>query len=154
MQLEIVNGDLLDQDVDVIVNAWNRNIIPWWLLLPQGVSGAIKKRGGYGPFRELAKLGPIPLGGAVITEAGKLPFKSIIHVAGISMWWRSSEQSIRDSVRNAISLAAEHNFQSIAMPLIGAGTGGGSSEDVLAMIESELAICDFDGLVRIVRFQR
>jgi len=63
MQLEIVNGDLLDQDVDVIVNAWNRNIIPWWLLLPQGVSGAIKKRGGYGPFRELAKLGPIPLGG-------------------------------------------------------------------------------------------
>ena len=46
MQLQTVDGDLLDQDVDVIVNAWNRNIIPWWLLLPQGVSGAIKKRGG------------------------------------------------------------------------------------------------------------
>jgi hypothetical protein len=30
----VVEGDLLDQDVDVIVNAWNRNIIPWWLLLP------------------------------------------------------------------------------------------------------------------------
>jgi hypothetical protein len=40
-KLEVVQGDLLDQDVDVIVNAWNRNIIPWWLLLPQGVSGAI-----------------------------------------------------------------------------------------------------------------
>jgi O-acetyl-ADP-ribose deacetylase (regulator of RNase III) len=77
MELQIVDGDLLDQDVDVIVNAWNRNIIPWWLLLPQGVSGAIKKRGGYAPFRELGKLGPIPLGGAVITGAGKLPFKSI-----------------------------------------------------------------------------
>jgi O-acetyl-ADP-ribose deacetylase (regulator of RNase III) len=62
MEIEIVNGDLLDQDVDVIVNAWNRNIIPWWLLLPQGVSGAIKKRGGYAPFRELGKHGPIPLG--------------------------------------------------------------------------------------------
>ena len=86
MQLQTVDGDLLDQDVDVIVNAWNRNIIPWWLLLPQGVSGAIKKRGGYAPFRELGKLGPIPLGGAVITGAGTLPFKSIIHVAGISMW--------------------------------------------------------------------
>jgi hypothetical protein len=36
------DGDLLDQPVDVTVNAWNRNIIPWWLLLPQGVSGAIK----------------------------------------------------------------------------------------------------------------
>lgn len=65
--LQIVEGDLLDQDVDVIVNAWNRNIVPWWLLLPQGVSGAIKKRGGFAPFRELGKLGPIPLGGAVIT---------------------------------------------------------------------------------------
>ena len=84
MQLQTVDGDLLDQDVDVIVNAWNRNIIPWWLLLPQGVSGAIKKRGGHAPFRELGKLGPIPLGGAVITGAGKLPFKSIIHVAGIA----------------------------------------------------------------------
>jgi len=105
MQLQTVDGDLLDQDVDVIVNAWNRNIIPWWLLLPQGVSGAIKKRGGYAPFRELGKLGPIPLGGAVITGAGKLPFKSIIHVAGISMWWRSSELSIRDSTRNAVALA-------------------------------------------------
>ena len=96
MNLEIVDGDPLDQDVEVIVNAWNRNIIPWWLLLPQGVSGAIKKRGGYAPFRELGKLGPIPLGEAVITSAGKLPFKAIIHVAGISMWWRSSERSIRD----------------------------------------------------------
>ena len=52
MQLQTVHGDLLDQNVDVIVNAWNRNIIPWWLLLPQGESGAIKKRGGYAPFRE------------------------------------------------------------------------------------------------------
>ena len=45
MVVRVVHGDLLDQDVDVIVNAWNRNIIPWWLLIPQGVSGAIKKRG-------------------------------------------------------------------------------------------------------------
>ncbi len=52
-KIHVVEGDLLDQDVDVIVNAWNRNIIPWWLLLPQGVSGAIKKRGGTGPFKEL-----------------------------------------------------------------------------------------------------
>ncbi len=154
MQLQTVNGDLLDQDVDVIVNAWNRNIIPWWLLLPQGVSGAIKKRGGYAPFRELGKLGAIPLGGAVITGAGKLPFKSIIHVAGISMWWRSSERSIRDSTRNAIAIAAEHGFQSIALPLIGAGTGGGSTDDVLAMMLDELENCDFEGLVRIVRFRR
>lgn len=82
MNCTVVHGDLLDQDVDVIVNAWNRNIIPWWLLLPQGVSGAIKKRGGTGPFKELAKHGPMPLGSAVLTSAGKLLFKGIIHLAG------------------------------------------------------------------------
>ena len=75
-KIEVVDGNLLDQDVDVIVNAWNRNIIPWWLLLPQGVSGAIKRRAGTGPFKELARYGPIPLGNAVMTSAGKLPFKS------------------------------------------------------------------------------
>ena len=153
MQIQTVDGDLLDQEVDVIVNAWNRNIIPWWLLLPQGVSGAIKKRGGYAPFRELAKLGPIPLGGAVITGPGKLPFKSLIHVAGISMWWRSSERSIRDSTRNAVALASEQNFKSMALPLIGAGTGGGSADDILLMMQDELSKCDFDGLIRIVRFR-
>ncbi len=42
MDVIVVQGDLLDQDVNCIVNPWNRNIIPWWLLLPQGVSGAIK----------------------------------------------------------------------------------------------------------------
>jgi O-acetyl-ADP-ribose deacetylase (regulator of RNase III) len=154
MEIQIVDGDLLDQDVDVIVNAWNRNIIPWWLLIPQGVSGAIKKRGGYAPFRELGKLGAIPLGGAVITGAGKLPFKAIIHVAGISMWWRSSERSIRDSVRNALALASERGFQSIAFPLIGAGTGGGSADKVQSTMEDELGNCDFDGMVHIVRFRR
>jgi hypothetical protein len=33
LHVEIVDGDLLDQDVDVVINAWNRNIIPWWLSL-------------------------------------------------------------------------------------------------------------------------
>lgn len=153
MQLEIVEVDLLDQDVEVIVNAWNRNIIPWWLLLPQGVSGAIKKRGGNAPFRELGKLGAIPLGGAVRTGAGKLGFKSIIHVAGISMWWRTSEQSVKDCTGNAITLAKKYQFQSIAFPLIGAGTGGGSADKVLATMQDELSTCEFDGLVRLVRFK-
>lgn len=94
--VQIVSGDLLDQEVEVIVNAWNRNIIPWWLLIPQGVSRAIKKQGGNEPFREVARHGPIPLGGAVLTGAGRLPFEGIIHVAGISMLWRSSDRSIRE----------------------------------------------------------
>ena len=51
MAPRVCDGDLLDQDVEVIVNAWNRNVIPW-LLLPQGVSGAIKCRAGHGPFHD------------------------------------------------------------------------------------------------------
>ena len=50
MRISFQEGDLLDQDVEAIVNAWNRNIIRWWLLLPQGVSGAIKRRARYEPF--------------------------------------------------------------------------------------------------------
>jgi O-acetyl-ADP-ribose deacetylase (regulator of RNase III) len=138
MEVVVVMGDLLDQDVDVIVNAWNRNFIPWWLLLPQGVSGAIKKRGGLAPFRELRRFGLMPLGGAVLTSAGRLPFKGIIHVAGINTFWRASERSVRDSVRNAVAVAQEHGFQSIAFPLIGSGSGGLSPERVKGIMLEEL----------------
>jgi O-acetyl-ADP-ribose deacetylase (regulator of RNase III) len=147
MNVAVVEGDLLDQEVDVIANSWNRNIIPWWLLLSQGVSGATKKRGGTGPFKELSKHGSIPLGGAVLTSAGRLPFKGIIHVAGINMLWRVSERSIRGSVRNAMAVAEDNGFQSIAFPLIGAGSGGFNQErakeimiDVLQILDSPLKV--------------
>ena len=138
----------------MIVNAWNRNIIPWWLLLPQGVSGAIKKRAGYAPFRELGRKGPLPVGGAVLTGAGRLPHRGIIHVAGINMLWRSTERSIRGSVRSALRLAQEQGFRSIALPLIGAGTGGGRAEVVLTMMKEEVLRSDYDGRVVIVRYRK
>ncbi len=153
MKLSIVEGDLLDQDEDVIVNAWNRNIIPWWLLLPQGVSGAIKRRAGKAPFREVAKHGPIPLGEAVLTSAGKLPFKAIIHVAGINMLWRASERSIRDCVRNAIRVAQENKFQSIAFPLIGAGSGSFNQDRAKALMLDELSKLDVEMVVKVVVFK-
>ncbi|NNM85508.1 MAG: Appr-1-p processing protein [Phycisphaerales bacterium] len=153
MDTVVVEGDLLEQDVDVIVNAWNRNFIPWWLLLPQGVSRAIKRRGGCGPFRELASRGIIPLGGAVLTSPGHLGFKAIIHVAGINLLWRSSERSIRDSVRNAMNLAASRGFKSVAFPLIGAGTGGIKPAIVLEWMLDELRKLDLPLKVHIVRFK-
>jgi len=138
LRITQVTGNLLDQQADAIVNAWNRNIIPWWLLLPQGVSGAIKRSAGVAPFRELAKTGPLPLGHAVVTGAGRLPFKAIIHVAGINLLWRASERSIRDSVTHATRLAQQHGFQSIAMPLIGAGSGGLNEERARLLILDQL----------------
>ena len=137
--VKIVEGDLLCQEVDVIVNPWNRNILPWWLLLPQGVSGAIKRRAGLQPFVEVARHGPIPLGSAVLTSAGKLPYRGIIHVAGINMLWRASEKSIRDSVKNAYGLIRKHQFSSVAFPIIGAGSGGFSEKHALQFI-NEVAL--------------
>lgn len=123
MRVTITDGDLLDQPTEGIVNAWNRNIIPWWLLLPQGVSGAIKKRGGHQPFHEIGRTGPLPLGQARTTSAGRLPFKAIIHVAGINMLWMASARSIQDSVRNAVAEAEKQGLKSLAFPVIGAGSG-------------------------------
>ena len=153
MPVQLVEGDLLDQPVDAIVNAWNRNIIPWWLLLPQGVSGAIKRRGGTAPFREVARVGPMPLGSAVVTGPGRLPFKAIIHVAGIDMLWRASARSIQDSVRNALARAHEHGFRSVAFPIIGAGSGSFDEDRALELMREALGDApDFD--VRVVRFRR
>ncbi|RKH17509.1 Appr-1-p processing protein [Corallococcus sp. CA047B] len=152
MPVDIVDGDLLDQPVDAIVNAWNRNIIPWWLLLPQGVSGAIKRRGGTAPFRELARVGPMPLGSAVVTGPGRLPFKGIIHVAGINMLWRASARSIQDSVHHALTRAGEQGFRSLAFPIIGAGSGSFDEARALELMLEALGDAPaFD--VRVVRFR-
>jgi len=153
MNLEVVYGDLLDQDVDVIVNAWNRNIFPWWLLIPKGVSGAIKKRGGLEPFRELARMKMIPLGHAVLTGPGELPFKGIIHVAGINLAWTASKASIQDSVRNAMAIVKENGFESVAFPTIGAGSGRFNEEQSSELILQTLREIDFDGQVVLVRYQ-
>lgn len=123
MPLKTITGDILGQKVDVVVNSWNRNIIPWWLLLPQGVSGAIKRYGGTEPFRELSKFGPIPTGGARLTSAGKLPFKAIIHVAGINLFWVATEYSVSHSVINAMKIVHDLGYSSVAFPLIGSGSG-------------------------------
>lgn len=153
-QLKVITGDLLDQKVDVVVNPWNRNIIPWWLLLPQGVSGAIKKRAGYAPFRELAKAGAIPLGGAVLTGAGRLPLKGIIHVAGINMFWRATENSVRKSVENAMKIAKTQGFVSIAFPVIGTGTGSFDKDKAIDIMSEELRRLDIDTEVLIVKFEK
>ena len=153
-QFQLVHGDLLDQPTAVIVNAWNRNIIPWWLLLPQGVSGAIKRRAGYAPFIALGRMGPIPLGEARITGAGRLPHRAIVHVAGISMWWRSSRMSIEASTRHALDLVQQRGFASVAMPLIGAGAGGGTADQVQGWMAAQIEAHAYTGRVLLVCYAR
>lgn len=152
MNIRIVKGDLLDQDVEVIVNSWNRNIIPWWLLIPQGVSGAIKRKGGLQPFLEVARAGPIPLGDAVLTSAGRLPFKGIIHVAGINLLWRASELSIEKSTQSALQLVNDHGFKSVAFPLIGCGSGGFNEDTAIRIMENTIAQVETKAAVVLVVF--
>ncbi len=152
-QLLIVEGDLLQQPVDAIVNAWNRNMIPWWLLLPKGVSGAIKRSAGPAPFRELARAGWLPVGGAVLTSAGRLPFRGIIHVAGLNLLWVASERAVKLCVRSALAVATERRFRSVAFPLIGTGTGGLSADRVERIMAEEVESTAFAGEVRLVRYR-
>lgn len=78
--------------------------------------------------------------------------KAIIHVAGINLLWRSSEWSVRQSVRNAMALAKQHGYQSIAFPLVGAGSGGGKVSRVLEWMRQELQAIEFNGVVVLVRY--
>lgn len=166
LSVEVVDGDLLLQAVEVIVNSWNQNFIPHWLLLTQGVSGAIKKKGGTAPFKELRKAGVLSLGSAHLTGAGKLPFKGIIHVAGINHFWRSSEYSVRHSVKNALAIASNRGFGSIAFPAIGAGSSirithnlewplwGVTTQQSIAFICDEVNKSSYRGRVLVVRYKK
>ena len=63
-----------------------------------------------------------------MTGAGRLKHQAIIHVAGINMLWFATEYSIAQSVINAIRLVNKSGFSSVALPLIGAGSGNRSAE--------------------------
>jgi O-acetyl-ADP-ribose deacetylase (regulator of RNase III) len=89
-----------------------------------------------------------------VTSAGKLPYKAIIHVAEINVLWRASERSIRASVRNAIQVAEEHGFPSLAFPLIGAGSGGFNEERSKTVMLDELRKIDSLVKVTVVVFRR
>lgn len=151
MSLSYVHGDLLDQRVDAIVNAWNRNLIPWWLLLPQGVSGAIKRAAGSAPFRELGAR-PMALGSARHTSAGRLPYRGIIHVAALDMLWRASADSIARSARAACELALSWGYRSLAMPLLGSGAGGFPAHRAIMSIAEAINSYESRLEIRLVRF--
>ncbi len=154
MEPEIIYGDILHQDVEVIVNSWNRNIIPWWLLLPQGVSGAIKKHGGLAPFKEIGRVGPMSLGSAKETSAGSLRYKSIIHVAGINMLWFATEFSVSESVFSAMAIVNEQKYQSVAFPLIGSGSGNRGQEWSLSVMLKAFRSIESDANVNIIRYTK
>lgn len=151
----VVDGDLLEQlDVDAIVNAWNRNLFPATRFTISGVSRAILLRAGPDPFRELRRNGPMPVGDAVVTDAGRLPVRAIIHVAGINHRHRSSPAAVRRCVTSAVAAARRHGLTSAAFPLLGAGNGRLDPQVVLDVMSDALADIDNGIDCRIVRYRR
>jgi O-acetyl-ADP-ribose deacetylase (regulator of RNase III) len=94
----------------------------------------------------------MPLGSAVLTGAGRLPFKGIIHVAGINMLWMASERSIRDRVSAAIEIVNREGFKSVAFPIIGSGSGSFDEGTALTLITSELEQRQTAAEVIVVRY--
>ncbi len=117
--IRIVQGDLTEMETDALVNAANNKL---WM--GGGVAGALKHKGGLIIETEAIKKGPIPIGEAVITTAGNLKAKYVIHAAGMGTDLRTDEDKIRNATHNAILRAHESNLKSIAFPSIGTGVGG------------------------------
>jgi O-acetyl-ADP-ribose deacetylase (regulator of RNase III) len=118
-RIRIEEGDLTEAAVDAIVNAANTA-----LALGAGVAGAIRTRGGPAIQAECDRHGPVPLGGAALTGAGKLPARYVIHAAAMEPGGLPTEDSIRAATRNALALARERGLHSIAFPALGTGVGG------------------------------
>lgn len=119
-----VAGVLLTQPVQALVNPWNRNFVPRMLLQPGGVSGQLKKVTGRQPWRDLAKMGVLNVGDAVVTTAGDMTGPAwLIHVVGLNTFWRANAAGVEACARSAVGKGRELGVTSIAMPLIGAGNG-------------------------------
>lgn len=118
-RIELVKGDITDLDTDAIVNAANSN-----LKMEGGVAGAILKKGGYEIQRECDKIGYCPVGGAVITGAGKLKAKYVIHAVGPRYGEGDEDRKLRDATLNSLRLAEQYGLKSIAFPAISTGIFG------------------------------
>jgi len=116
--LHIIKGDITSQDTDAIVNAANPT-----LLGGGGVDGAIHRAAGTDLLLECKKIGGCNHGEARITGAYNLPAQYIIHTPGpIYKNGKNNEALIlKNSYRNSLKLAYEHNLKSISFPAISAG---------------------------------
>jgi O-acetyl-ADP-ribose deacetylase len=103
----------------VIVNAANS-----YLKHGGGVAAAIVRKGGPAIQEESDKISFVPVGSAVITTAGKLSSKAVIHVVGPRMGEGNEEYKLTKAVRNTLLLASERNFSSVSMPAISSGIFG------------------------------
>lgn len=122
MNFTLIQGDITTQEVDAIVNAANSS-----LLGGGGVDGAIHRKGGAEILADCRKIrarqGGLPTGEAVITTAGKLPARHVIHTVG-PVWLEGSADEfsmLSSCYRESLMLARERGIRTIAFPNISTG---------------------------------
>lgn len=131
-KLRLVRGDITERVVDAIVNTANSN-----LYHGGGVAAAIVAKGGRIIQEESDKIGYVPTGNAVMTNAGKLPCKAVIHVVGPRNGEGKENEKLTLAINNILKLAQQNNFKSISIPAISAGIFGFPKEKCAKILVQE-----------------
>jgi O-acetyl-ADP-ribose deacetylase (regulator of RNase III) len=118
-RIELWNGDICDLEVDAIVNPANLSL---WM--STGVGGEIKRAGGDSIEFAAVRQAPVALGEAVVTPAGSLAARAVIHAVSLDRDRRTSADVIDRAVRSSFARARELRLKSIAFPAMGTGVGG------------------------------
>jgi O-acetyl-ADP-ribose deacetylase len=115
-----VRSNLLDESVDAIVNAANGH-----LAHGGGVAGVISRAAGPALQQEsdllIQRQGPVPTGTAVVTAAGKLPFKGVIHAVGPRQGEGDEEAKLFRALVSAFACAKERGWSSVSFPAVSSG---------------------------------
>jgi len=119
VKITIIQGDITEQETDAIVNAANNHL---WM--GSGVAGAIKRKGGDQIEKEAVKQGPLEVGAAVATTAGKLKARYVIHAAGMGQDLVTSANIVRKTTVASLKVADDLKLKSISFPAVGTGVGG------------------------------
>jgi O-acetyl-ADP-ribose deacetylase (regulator of RNase III) len=118
-RLEVFKGDIAQLEVDAIANAANNRL---WM--GAGVAGAIKRAGGEVIEQEAVALGPIEVGEAVATGAGRLKARHVIHGAVMGQDFKTNAELVARATRRCLEVADELDARSLALPAFGTGVGG------------------------------
>lgn len=118
-EIELVEGDITEMDTEAIVNAANVQLI-----MGGGVAGAIRRKGGPSIQEQCNRMGGTFVGGAVITGAGKLKAKHVIHAVGPMMGEGNEDNKLKNATVNSLKVAEENGLKSITFPAISTGIFG------------------------------
>lgn len=146
--IEVIKGDITDYDGEAVVNAANNH---FWM--GGGVAGAIKRKGGVIIEEEAMKQGPKPVGEAVITTAGSLPARHVIHAAVMGQDLQTDSEKICIATRSSLSLAEANGIKSLAFPALGTGVGGFPLETAASiMVEEARTFLDRTAVLKRITF--